>query len=82
MNQKYVNILNLIAGLSSASVGIMQIYKMLTSDTRWIEIFGTIGFLLTGLFLLFQRKFNPIFNIIIISIALICFIINFISFFI
>ena len=82
MNQKYVNTLNLIAGLSSVSVGIMQSYKMLTGDTRWIEIFGTLGFLLTGLFLLFQKKFNPIVNIIIFSIALICFIINFISFFI
>jgi len=80
MNQKYVNVLNLIAGVVSVLSGIAQIYQSFSNNVFWNEIFGGIGFCLLGISFLFQKKLNSTVNIIISASALICFIINYIRF--
>ncbi|MBM7842072.1 uncharacterized membrane protein HdeD (DUF308 family) [Herpetosiphon giganteus] len=80
MNQKYVNILILITGIVSVLSGVTQIYQAYSNNILWPGIFGGIGFCLLGIFFLFQKKLNPKINIIICASALVCSIINYVSF--
>ena len=76
MNQQDLHRLNLIAGGLMLTIGVLQLYKTLSTNLPWNEVLGSIGFCLLGLAFLLQKKLNLASQIMLSVSAIICFVIN------